>query len=139
MKTKEDGRSALETGCPVDSQGSSTKSETPAILCFLQCGSVPLLSSQTLGVSLLPVRDLMFLRKASQPSPGRPATKPRLRVFGEPPLLALIQWFSLTRCSHISRSCSSSKATFFTKLKCIHIYPTYAEDFTSLDFLKSLL
>lgn len=101
--------------------------------------TVPLLSSQTLGVSLLPVRDLMFLREASQPSPGRPATKPRLRVFGEPPLLALIQWFSLTRCSHISRSCSSLKATFFTKLKCIHIYPTYAEDLTSLDFLKSLL
>ena len=39
MKTREDGRSALETGCPVDSQGSSIKSETPAILCFLQCGS----------------------------------------------------------------------------------------------------
>lgn len=87
MKTKEDSRSALKIGCLVDSQGSSMKPEL--LPCCSSCGvalTVPLLSSKTPSVFLLPARDIMPLRETSPSSPGKPATTP-----GLPPNSALVE------------------------------------------------
>lgn len=105
MKTEEDGRSALKTGCLVDSQGSSVKPGTPAMQGFLWCGSdcasSLLQNSQCLPTACeehpTPQGGIPALSRETCHTPWAGA---KLSVGGEPSLLALLMIFLSSLSPH---------------------------------------